>query len=159
VFFQEAGAPCANRPTRLADGLELESAPIRNADPRPVKSARLRWFPRVRALGPDFGYTSIHHTIDAGRGQRNIARRPLSLLGYSAEDRTKQTWRRYEDGMTKECLRNNFPSFRSSAFVGDAASVVSLPAKTTLAASPTKHANREVISPPFLKRRKKATTK
>jgi 4-amino-4-deoxy-L-arabinose transferase-like glycosyltransferase len=55
----------------------------------------------------------------------------------------------------KERLRNNFPSFRSTAIVGDAASVASLPARTTLAASPTKHANREVISPPFLSSKRK----
>src|SRR2546426_566402 len=51
----------------------------------------------------------------------------------------------------KEVRRNNFPISAVAFFVDDAASVVSDLETTTLAASSTKNALREVISPDLLK--------
>src|SRR5437870_343138 len=58
--FNRAAAPCRSLPTRLADGLGLESTPVRLADlrPRAAPDGSPRWFPRSRA-----GRGGIRHTL------------------------------------------------------------------------------------------------
>src|SRR5438067_889838 len=52
LSMSRAAAPCrGGLPTRLADGRELESAPVRPCGPLPQESRRwpTRWFPRSHA--------------------------------------------------------------------------------------------------------------
>src|SRR5438445_9031464 len=61
--LNRASAPCRSRPTRLADGLELESAPVATA----VQTGRHNLRPKVgspvpRPSGRGLGYTGVHYT-------------------------------------------------------------------------------------------------
>jgi hypothetical protein len=75
VPFKSARATHSGRPTRLADGLELESTPTRNGEssPRQPRSrwrVRLQWFPRFRTCRAELGYTFCNYTFLASHATR-----------------------------------------------------------------------------------------
>jgi len=65
VPFKSARATCSNRPTGLADGLELESTPTRNGESAPRHSRVANALgPPLQAIRPGLGYTVT--TIERG---------------------------------------------------------------------------------------------
>lgn len=66
VPFQSLRDTRPEPPTRLADGLGLESAPTRNGESAPRRPRlRTRWVPRSRKQVAGLGYTSV--TIEPRR--------------------------------------------------------------------------------------------
>ena len=70
--FKSAQATCPNRPTGLADGLELESTPTRNGESAPRHlQCKCVGFPGPAPSGAELGYTPVSLSISALRKCQN----------------------------------------------------------------------------------------